>query len=87
MSGMDIKQYIYPIYSGGTIVGQGFIADGYFITAAHVVKDFPSCFTRINNKRFDLSDAFISSSFFNKSDVYNNIKKENFYDNPFSKLE
>ena len=36
MSGMDLKQYIYPIYSGGTIVGQGFIADGYFNTAAQM---------------------------------------------------
>lgn len=84
---MDLKQYIYPIYSGGTIVGQGFIADGYFITAAHVVKDFPSCFTRINSKRFELSDTFIRSSFFNKSDAYDKIIKEDFYHNPLSKLE
>lgn len=84
---MDLKQYIYPIYSGGTIVGQGFIADGYFITAAHVVKDFPSCFTRINGKRFELSDILIHTSFFNKSDAYDKIIKEDFYHNPLSKLE
>ena len=84
---MDLKQYIFPIYSGGTIVGQGFIADGYFITAAHVVKDFPSCFTWINGKRFKLSDAFIISPFFNKSDVYYNIKKEKFWNNPLSELK
>ena len=84
---MDLKQYIYPIYSGGTIVAQGFLADGYFITAAHVVKDFPSCFTRINGKRFELSNAIILSSFYDKSDVYNNLKKENFYNNPFSKIK
>ena len=84
---MDLKQYIFPIYSGGTIVGQGFIADGYFITAAHVVKDFPSCFIRINSKRFELSDTFMRSSFFNKSDAYDKIIKEDFYHNPLSKLK
>ena len=84
---MDLKQYIYPIYSGGTIVGQGFIADGYFITAAHVVNDFPSCFTSINSKRFELSDMLIRTSFFNKSDAYDKIIKKNFYHNPLSKLE
>ncbi len=52
---MNLKEYIYPIYSGGTIVGQGFLADGYFITAAHVVEDFPRCFTRINEKFFGFS--------------------------------
>ena len=41
---MELSQYIFPIYSGGTIVGQGFVADRYFITVAHVVKDFPDCF-------------------------------------------
>lgn len=55
---MDLKQYIYPIYSGGTIVGQGFLAGGYFITAAHVVKDFPRCFTRINGKTFGFSGFY-----------------------------
>jgi len=52
---MNLKQCIFPIYSRGTIVGQGFLADGYFITAAHLVYDFPSCFTVLNNYRFDLS--------------------------------
>ena len=84
---MDLKQYIYPIYSGGTIVGQGFIVDGYFITAAHVVNDFPSCFISINSKRFELSDMLIRTSFFNKSDAYDKIIKKNFYHNPLSKLE
>lgn len=27
---MEPTQYIFPIYSGGTIVGQGFVTDGYF---------------------------------------------------------
>lgn len=55
---MDLKQYIYPIYSGGTIIGQGLLADGYFITAAHVVKDFPGCFTIIKGKRFGFSHFY-----------------------------
>lgn len=84
---MDFEQYIFPIYSGGTIIGQGFVADSYFITAAHVVKDFPSCFTRINGKRFELSDAFISSSLFDEGGVYKNIRKVSFYKNPLSILE
>lgn len=84
---MELSKYIFPIYSGGTIIGQSFIADGYLITAAHVVKDFPSCFIRINSKRFELSDAFIRSSFFNKSDAYDKIIKEDFYHNPLSKLK
>ena len=50
-----MKNYIFPIYSEGTIVGQGFVADGYFITAAHVVKDFSNCFIVLNGKRFDLA--------------------------------
>lgn len=52
---MELSQYIFPIYSGGTIVGQGFVADGYFITAAHVVQDFPGCFAVLNEKRFDMA--------------------------------
>lgn len=53
---MDLKRYISPIYCGGTIIGQGFVADGYFITAAHVVKDFPSCFTELNGLKRELSN-------------------------------
>lgn len=55
MEQKHLEQYIVPIYSGGTIVGQGFIAEGYFITAAHVIKDFPSCFVDIKGKRIELA--------------------------------
>ena len=48
---MELKQYIFPIYSGGTIVGQAFVADGYLITAAHVVKDYPSYSTKRGKAR------------------------------------
>ena len=57
---MDLEQFIFPIYSGGTIIGQCFIADGYLITAAHVIKDFPSCYTRIKGKRFEFSKIYLT---------------------------
>jgi len=31
-----IEDYIHPIMDGSDCVGQGFEADGYFVTAAHV---------------------------------------------------
>lgn len=49
---MELKEHIFPTFSGGTIVGQGFLADGYFITAAHVVKDFPSRRFQKKNNNF-----------------------------------
>lgn len=64
---MELSQYIFPIYSGGTIVGQGFVADGYFITAAHVVKDFPDSFAVLNGKRFELSKE--ESAFIGEGDI------------------
>ena len=53
---MELSQYIFPIYSGGTIVGQGFVADGYFVTAAHVVKDFTGCFAVFNGNDSNCRD-------------------------------
>ena len=64
---MDLRQYIFPIYSGGTIMGQCFIADGYLITAAHVIKDFSLCFTRINGKRFEFPIRTITRIVNNKN--------------------
>lgn len=55
MEEMELEQYIFPIYSGGSIIGQGFIADGYFITAAHLVTDFPSCYVNIRGKILQLT--------------------------------
>lgn len=52
---MVAKDYIYPIYSGGTIIGQGFIADGFFITAAHLVVDYPSCYVVIKGTKMELA--------------------------------
>lgn len=65
---MDIKQYIFPIYSGGTIIGQTFVADGFLITAAHIVKDYPSCYTVLNGKRHELSKEKPSNSI--EGDIY-----------------
>lgn len=52
---MNLEQYILPIFDNGASVGQGFVADGYFITAAHIVKDSPSCYIVLNGKRHELS--------------------------------
>lgn len=37
-------------------VGQGFFADGLFITAAHVVKDSPRCYIKIDGEIIRLSE-------------------------------
>ncbi|MBQ8959073.1 MAG: trypsin-like peptidase domain-containing protein [Bacteroidales bacterium] len=52
----QIEQCIFLIFSGGEIVGQGFIADGYFITAAHVLTTFPICLVNINSETINLSN-------------------------------
>ena len=39
-----VEPYIYPIIDDNICVGQGFVADGYFITAAHVIKEYPECY-------------------------------------------
>lgn len=75
---IDLKQYIFPIYSGGTIIGQCFVADGYLITAAHIIKDFPACYTRIKGKRFEFSKVYLTEEpiispepfFLGKGDYY-----------------
>ena len=51
---MDINQCIFPIYNGTTIVGQGFVADVFFITVAHILKDYPSCYINLNGEKIEL---------------------------------
>ena len=51
-----INQCIFPIMDGIDDVGQGFLADGYFITAAHVVKHHPNCFIDIGSNIIKLSE-------------------------------
>ena len=53
---MNANQCIFPIYNGTTIIGQGFVADGFFITVAHKIKDFPSCYINLNGKKIELAE-------------------------------
>lgn len=50
-----IEQCLYPIIDYNECVGQGFVADGFFITAAHVINDYPDSFIEIGNDRVILS--------------------------------
>ena len=52
---LELEKYVFPIYDGGVIIGQGFIADGYFITAGHILKDYPFCRININDSIKELS--------------------------------
>ena len=69
---MKLEQYIFPIYNGDTIIGQGFVADGYFITAAHVVKDYPFCYVVLKEKRLVLSQE--EPVLMGKDDIYHDEK-------------
>ena len=54
-STFDLENSIFPIYDGGKIIGQGFIADGYFITAGHILKEYPFCRICIHDSIIELS--------------------------------
>ncbi len=64
-----MEQFILPIISGDTIAGQGFIADGFLITAAHVVWEHPNCFTVINGTKFELSANSLSQKYIGEGDI------------------
>lgn len=64
-----MEQFIFPIISEGTIAGQGFIADGFLITAAHVVRDHPNCFTVINGNKFELYADFPDQKYIGEGDI------------------
>lgn len=49
-----IEQCIFPIIDGNECVGQGFIADGYFLTAAHIIERNPECFIELGEYRLKL---------------------------------
>lgn len=53
---LELQNCVFPIYDGGEIIGQGFIADGCFITAAHVLNDFPLCKVNFNGNIIELSN-------------------------------
>lgn len=62
-----IEPYIYPIMDGDETVGQGFASDGYFITAAHVVRDYPMCFINLGKLKVQLSS--IKPLYIGKGDI------------------
>lgn len=65
---MDLSQYIFTVNSGGIFIGQVFLADGYFITASHVIKDIPGCLTILNCKKYELLD--VGPVFVGESDTF-----------------
>lgn len=50
-----IEQCLFPIIDGDECVGQGFVADGFFITAAHIINSYPGSFIEVKDKRILLS--------------------------------
>lgn len=52
---LELQQCVFPIYDRGEIIGQGFVADGCFITAAHVLKEFPLCKVNFNGSIIEFS--------------------------------
>ena len=50
-----MKDYLFLIKSGKHQVGYGFLADGYFITAVHVLSDNDNCFVNINGNKIEFS--------------------------------
>lgn len=52
---MNTKENIFVIKSGKIEVGYGFLAEGYFITAVHVLSDNDNCFVTINGEKIEFS--------------------------------
>ena len=65
-----LSKYIFPIYDGEDIIGQGFIADGFFITTAHLLREHPLCYAYLNENKFDLSKE--NPVFIGKGDICHN---------------
>ena len=53
---MMVKDYIFPIFDNGLIIGQCFLADGYIITAAHVIRDWRTCFANVFGEKIVFSE-------------------------------
>ena len=62
---------IYPIFGENrTIIGQGFVADGLFITAAHILKVYVAPYILVNGRTYALSkEPPLFVSFFEDSNV------------------
>lgn len=66
-----MEQYIYPIFGENrTIIGQGFVADGLFITAAHILKIYVAPYILVNGRTYALSkEPPLFVSFFEDTNV------------------
>ena len=66
-----MEQYIYPIFGENrTVIGQGFVADGLFITAAHILKVYVAPYILVNGRTYALSkEPPLFVSFFEDSNV------------------
>ena len=51
-----MKETIYAIMCGQVQVGYGFIANGFFLTAAHVITDYKPCIVYIEGLKIELSN-------------------------------
>lgn len=72
-----VEPYIYPIIDDNICVGQGFVADGYFITAAHVIKEYPECYVMSGGNKealckhkYEWGRKTIDANFVGKGDTY-----------------
>lgn len=72
-----VEPYIYPIMDDNICVGQGFVADGYFITAAHVIKEYPECYVMSGGNKvalckhkYEWGRKTIDAYFVGKGDTY-----------------
>lgn len=52
-----VEQCILPVMNAQDDVGQGFFANGYFITAAHIVNKWPDCYIYFDDKKIYLSEC------------------------------
>lgn len=81
LSKSQMKENIFAIKSGRNLVGHGFLADGYFITAVHVLSDNDNCFVNINENKIEFSK--VTPAFVGRGRVYD----PNFVDLAFFKFE
>lgn len=51
-----LNECIFPVLSGREAVGQGFVADGFFITAAHVIKDVQDLYIILRGQKIMVKD-------------------------------
>ena len=76
-----MKDYLFLIKSGKHQVGYGFLADGYFITAVHVLSDNDNCFVNINGNKIEFSK--VTPAFVGRG----RVSDPNFVDLAFFKFE